>query len=239
MKLLDTGSGNTKIRKNNRDTKIRVAGLSLYPNDSLCPMRHVAQCAKPCLVSSGRGGFDNVKNGRQAKTDFYMNDRAGFIAQLKKELANFEKLCTKNGVIPYVRLNVISDIQWELETNGAIPQSFPNINFYDYTKLAKRLGKTPNNYQLMFSYSKAEAYKPQVDIALQTNVPMSVVFHGDMPTVFMGKRVVDGDNSDIENLKHKGCIIGLKYKLAKGQNVNPLDEVFIVKTDAIPLLNVA
>ena len=91
----------------------------------------------------------------------------------------------------------------------------------------------------MFSYSKAEAYKPQVDIALKTNVPMSVVFHGDMPTVFMGKRVVDGDNSDIENLKHKGCIIGLKYKLAKGQNVNPLDEVFIVKTDAIPLLNVA
>jgi hypothetical protein len=138
-----------------------------------------------------------------------------------------------------VRLNVISDIQWELETNGAIPQSFPNINFYDYTKLAKRLGKTPNNYELMFSYSKAEAYKPQVDIALKTDVPMSVVFHGDMPTVFMGKRVVDGDNSDIENLKHKGCIIGLKYKLAKGQNVNPLDEVFIVKTDAIPLLNVA
>jgi hypothetical protein len=50
---------------------------------------------------------------------------------------------------------------------------------------------------------------------------------------------IRGDNSDIENLKHKGCIIGLKYKLAKGQNVNPLDEVFIVKTDAIPLLNVA
>jgi len=239
MKLLDTGSGNTKIRKNNRDTKIRVAGLSLYPNDSLCPMRHIAQCAKPCLVSSGRGGFDNVKNGRQAKTDFYMNDRPGFIAQLKKELANFQKLCNKNGVIPYVRLNVISDIQWELATNGAIPQSFPNINFYDYTKLAKRLAKTPSNYDLMFSYSKAEAYKPQVDIALKTDVPMSVVFHGDMPTVFMGKRVVDGDNSDIENLKHKGCIIGLKYKLAKGQNVNPLDEVFIVKTDAIPLLNVA
>ena len=139
MKLLDTSNGNTKIRKNNKDTKIRVAGLSLYPNDSLCPMRHVAQCAKPCLVSSGRGGFDNVKNGRQAKTDFYMNDRTGFIKQLKKELTNFEKLCNKTGVIPYVRLNVISDIQWELETNGAIPQSFPNINFYDYTKRAARL----------------------------------------------------------------------------------------------------
>ena len=72
-------------------------------------------------------------------------------------------------------------------------------------------------------------------MALKTDVPISVVFNGDMPTTFMGKRVIDGDNSDIENLKHKGCIIGLKYKLAKGQNVNPLDQIFIVNTNLIPL----
>lgn len=235
MKLLDTNGGNTKLRKNNKDIKIRVGGLSLYPNDTICPFRNVAQCAKPCLVSSGRGGFDNVKNGRQAKTDFYLRDRKGFIAQLKKELANFEKLCFKNGVVPYIRLNVISDIQWELETNGAIPQSFPNINFFDYTKVAKRLDRTPSNYQLMFSYSNAPQYQESVKKALKTNVPISVVFFGDMPSTFMGKRVVNGDNSDIENLKHKGCIIGLKYKNAKGQGIDPLDHVFIVDTTQQPL----
>ena len=153
-KFLDTNGNQTKLKKNNEDIKVRCAGLSLFPNDTICPMRHVAQCAKPCLASSGRGNFTNVKDGRQAKTDFYLRDRKGFIAQLKRELANFEKLCAKKGVVPYVRLNVISDIQWELETNGAIPQSFPNINFFDYTKIAKRLGKTPSNYELMFSYSK-------------------------------------------------------------------------------------
>lgn len=235
MKLLDTNGGNTKLKKNNKDIKIRVGGLSLFPNDTICPFRHVAQCSKPCLVSSGRGGFDNVKNGRQAKTDFYLGNRKGFIAQLKKELANFEKLCTKQGVVPYIRLNVISDIQWELETNGAIPQSFPNINFFDYTKIAKRLDRTPSNYELMFSYSNAPQYQPSVEKALKTNVPMSVVFYGEMPSTFMGKRVVNGDNSDIENLKHKGCIVGLKYKNAKGQGINPLDHVFIIDTTSQPL----
>ena len=37
MKLLDTSGGNTKLRKNNKPIEIRVAGLSLYPNDFICP----------------------------------------------------------------------------------------------------------------------------------------------------------------------------------------------------------
>jgi hypothetical protein len=239
MRLLDTTGGNTKLAKNNRDVKIRVAGLSLFPNDTLCPMRHAAGCAKPCLVSAGRGIMSNVVSGRQAKTNFFLSDRAGFIEQLKRELANFERVCQKTGVIPYVRLNVLSDIQWELPAFGSIPQSFPNIRFYDYTKLAKRLGKTPANYELMFSYSRATDYQKQVDIALQTNVPISVVFHGPMPNQFMGRPVINGDNSDIENLKHAGAIIGLKYKPARGQGIDPLDHVFIVDTNQIPARQIA
>ena len=239
MKLLDTTGGNTKLAKNNRDITIRVAGLSLFPNDTLCPMRHVAGCAKPCLVSAGRGTMSNVVSGRRAKTDYFLSDRAGFIQQLKRELANFERICQKTGVIPYVRLNVLSDIQWELSAYGEIPQSFPNIRFFDYTKLAKRLGNTPANYQLMFSYSRAPEYQKQVDIALQTNVPMSVVFHGQMPKSFLGRPVINGDNSDIENLKHAGAIIGLKYKPARGQRIDPLDHVFIVDTNQIPARQIA
>jgi hypothetical protein len=239
MRLLDTTGGNTKLAKNNRDVKIRVAGLSLFPNDTLCPMRHAAGCAKPCLVSAGRGIMSNVVSGRQAKTNFFLSDRAGFIEQLKRELANFERVCQKTGVIPYVRLNVLSDIQWDLPAYGEIPQSFPNIRFYDYTKIAKRLGNTPANYQLMFSYSRATDYQKQVDIALQTNVPISVVFHGPMPNQFMGRPVINGDNSDIENLKHAGAIIGLKYKPARGQGIDPLDHVFIVDTNQIPARQIA
>ena len=239
MKLLDTSGGNTKLKKNNRDVKIRVGGNSMMPNIQLCPMQVIAGCKEPCLESSGRGNFDNVKKSRQAKTDWYKSDRAGFIAQLKKELTNFVKLCKKNDVEPYIRLNVISDVQWELATNGSIPQSFPEINFFDYTKVAKRLTKMPRNYKLMFSYSKAPKYQGQVQMALKTDVPMSVVFYGPFPKTFMGKDVVDGDQSDILNLDQRGKVIGLKYKVAKGKGIDPADHIFVVNTHLIPTVQVA
>ena len=235
MKLLDTSGGNTKLRKNNKDVSIRVAGLSMMPNDALCPMRHIAECAEPCLVSSGRGVFDNVRDSRQAKTDWFTSDKVGFVKQLIKELVNFEKLCKKNDVIPYVRLNVISDIQWELQANGSIPQTFPNINFFDYTKVAKRLTKLPANYELMFSYSRAVKYQKQVDLALKTDVPMSVVGLGTMPATFMGKPCVSGDNSDIENLKQRGHVVWLTYKVAKGKGINPADSIFVVDMNKIDM----
>jgi len=234
MKLLDTTGNNTKLRKNNKDIKIRVAGFSGYPIDTrICPYQNIAQCKAPCLSDSGFAKvYKSVNQARKAKTDFYLNDRENFIIQLKNELTNFEKLCKKQQVIPYVRLNVITDIQWELKANGCIPQSFPNINFFDYTKIAKRLGKTPDNYELMFSYSNAPAYQQSVRKALKTDVPISVVFFGNMPNRFMGKEVINGDESDIVNLSHKNKIVGLKYKSVGGK-INPIDSTFIVNMESL------
>ena len=229
MRLLDTTGGNTKLRKNNRDIKIRVAGLSLRPDDTVCPFRKIAKCEKPCLVSSGRGHMNSVENARQSKLDYLYADRAGFIAQLIDEIAKFERLCKKNDVTPYIRLNVISDVRWESKAYGRIPQLFPNVRFYDYTKCANRLGNTPENYDLMFSYSPAPEFQGQVKIALESGVPMSAVFYPHIPDNFLGRPVINGDNSDIENLKYSNHIIGLKYKNANGQGINPIDELFIVK----------
>tara|TARA_R110002072_G_scaffold130297_1_gene269188 strand:- start:1367 stop:2140 length:774 start_codon:yes stop_codon:yes gene_type:complete len=239
MKLLDTSGGNTKLAKNNKDLTLRVAGCSLMPDKKVCPMQIIADCWGPCLQAAGRGGFDGVKAARQARTDWYHADRLAFIAQLKHELGNFLKLCQKNGVECWVRLNVLSDVQWELATNGSIPQSFPEINFYDYTKVAKRLTKMPRNYRLMFSYSKAPDYQGQVQKALLTDVPMSVVFYGPFPTTFMGKEVVDGDKSDILNLDATGKVVALKYKVAKGKGIDPADHMFVVNTHMIPTVQVA
>ena len=238
MKLLDTSGGNTKLRKNNRDKAIRVAGLSLKPNDSLCPMRKTAECELPCLEAAGRGGMSNVSEGRQRKTDFYMQDRSGFLELLYNELHNFQKLCDRNGVEPYVRLNVLSDIQYELEANGAIPQNFPKLNLFDYTKIAKRLDRVPDNYQLMFSYSKAERYQPQVETALKTDRPISAVFYGGMPESFLGRPVVNGDNSDIVNLQQRGKIVGLKYKPPRGRDIDPLHSSFVIDANRIPAFSV-
>lgn len=235
MKLLDTGGGNTKLRKNNANTNdgvftmigeimgkkpkgIRVGGLSLAPSDWACPASRMAGCQKPCLMSAGYGKFDNVRIGRENKRDWLKDDPSGFLFQLHKELHNFEKLCIKQGVQGVVRLNVISDIVWE-HKKYEIPQQFPGLFFYDYTKMAGRLGKTPKNYPLMFSWSGMPNYQPSVERALKTDVPMAVVFDTSFPSEFLGRAVFDGDKSDLFNLTRKNEVIALKAKGdAKGSN---------------------
>ena len=210
-----------------------MASLSLMPDDILCPWSTKAGCKNLCLQESGRGRFDNVAQGRQRKTDYWHASQSEFLTQLRNELANFEKLCFKTNVQPVVRLNVLSDIQWERHD---IPQAFPNISFYDYTKLARRLDKTPSNYRLMFSYSGTKAYQPQVKRALKTDAPISVVFT-ELPTNpnyrFMGRPVIDGDQSDLINLNAGKVIIGLKYKRTKASTQSVEQSDFVINPNII------
>jgi len=227
MKLLDTTGANSKLAKTNKGDKFQVAGLSLMPSKALCPWALKANCFDVCLESAGMGIFSNVKSGRQAKADFYTNDRESFLAQLCQELSNWEKLCIRKGVKPAVRLNVLSDVQWE---KHGIPQKFPGIFFYDYTKIAHRIGKTPSNYKLMFSYSGAADYAIAVEKAAQGDCPIAVVFRdSNFPATFLGRPVVNGDASDLDNVIAGRVIIGLK---AKGKAVKGETD-FIVETNII------
>ena len=214
MKLLNTTGGNTKIAKSMKSTlgtdKVRIASLSMMPNDTLCPSRNIAGCSAPCLQSAGRGRMSNVAKGRQRKTDWFMSDREGFLAQLRKEMHAFIRTCTKQGVKPVFRLNTISDVQWEtmLDLEGEFGDAF----FYDYTKLANRLGKTPSNYKLMFSFSSRSKYRKQVLKAMQHNVPVAVVFEGELPKAFLNRPVIDGDQSDIQNVQSGRVVVGVRAK---------------------------
>jgi|TARA_R100000482_G_scaffold124639_2_gene78213 hypothetical protein len=211
MKLLDTTGGNTKIAKTQALTAgIRLAQLSLHPDNELCPGSKAAQCIDDCLLYSGLAAvYDSVNEARARKTEFFKTDQSGFLEQLRRELHNFAKLCSKLGLTPWVRLNVLSDVAFE---KYGIPQEFPELNLYDYTKRAARLLKTPPNYHLMFSYSGAAKYHNQVLKAFETGVPIAAVFRGPMPETFLGREVVNGDKSDLLNLSQPGKIIGLKAK---------------------------
>jgi len=220
MKLLDTKGGNTKVAKSMKHGDVRIASLSLEPTKKLCPFSDVANCFDKCIKKSGFAAiFDTVTRARQAKTDWFELDPEAFLAQLRKELHNFIKLCRKQGVKPVVRLNTFSDVKWEelLDMEG----EFAEIFFYDYTKNAKRLGATPTNYKLMFSYSGEERYQKHVRKALETSTPMTVVFYGDtFPETFMGRRVIDGDVSDIDNVFAGEVVVGLR---AKGNDAKVYD----------------
>ena len=228
-KLLNRDS-NTKLIKTAYGQPIVLAGLSLMPSIEICPTSKIAECFEVCLKKSGFAAvYKAVNISRQQKTDYYLTQQDEFLAQLRRELFNLEKYATKHGKKAVVRLNVISDIAWE---QHGIPQEFPNITMYDYTKRAARLGKTPDNYQLMFSYSAAAKYSTQVDMALKTNCPITAVFKNGLPDIFLGRRVIDGDKSDLDNLKAFGKIVGLRVK---GNEAKHSVSPFIVDTNLLDI----
>ena len=210
--LLSAGS-NAKLIKDNGDEYI-VAGLSLMPSDkvagiNVCPMSDCAGCKQGCLESSGRGAFSNVKKARQRKTEFYRDDRLGFISAVEGDISAFRHKCLELGVKPAIRLNVLSDINY-MKTI----KKFPDVQFYDYTKNVKWAFKeVPDNYHLTFSYSGADVYKPLIrKVIKETSHNVAVVFRNGLPDTFMGRRVIDGDVNDFRFDDDKGVIVGLKAK---------------------------
>jgi hypothetical protein len=226
-RLSSIDATNTKVAKSEKSLiggeKIRILSLSLMPDDILCPARNLAECADDCLRSSGRGIQQNVIDGRQARSNLWHADRDAFLAMLKRELHNFIKLCDRQNVVPVTRLNVLSDIPWENHLD--FEDEFCALFSYDYTKRAARLGKTPSNYRLMFSYSKADGFQNQVKKALTHRVPITAVFRGGLPSQFLGRPVYDGDISDIANLEQIDSIIGLRVK---GHEAKKSNSPFII-----------
>ena len=222
--LLVTNNGNTKIRKSSEGTPYRIASLSMAPDDIICPARKIAQCHRDCLFMAGRGQMKAVQTARRKKTKLWHQDRELFLQILMDELAAFIQSCRRSDHIPVARLNTISDIAWE---QYGVPQLFRplGLQMYDYTKRADRLDRTPDNYQLMFSYSAAPLYREEVLKALKTSAPMSVVFRGGLPKSFLDREVIDGDKSDLFNLKATNKIIGLRVK---GSEAKQSQSPFIV-----------
>ena len=212
MKLLSI-AGNSKIVKTNKAAagKYLFAGLSLMPNNTICPGSKAAGCMETCLQSAGRGIFKNVQAARRSKTEWFETDKDGFLDQLRKDLHALERKAKREGLKPVVRLNVLSDIAWEAYN---IPQSFPGIQFYDYTKRAGRIGSRflPANYYLTFSYSNEPAYQQQVKTAVDKGANIAIVFAGGLPATFKGRKVIDGDLHDMRIDDPAGIIVGLRAK---------------------------
>lgn len=210
---------------------IKTAILYLMPANGsgvqLCPMAATAQCEKACLFTAGRGAMSNVMLSRLRKTLFFNQYRGLFMLQLVKEIAALRTKAKRHGFKLVVRPNGTSDIRWEnIPVNGAesIMALFPDIQFYDYTKLANRKN-VPANYDLTFSYSGVPAYQSQVAKAIASRERIAVVFRNRaiVDTMlangesFMGLPIVDGDDSDIRHLDPKGAIVAL-YAKGKARN---------------------
>jgi len=186
--------------------------LYLIPDDRLCPMAEKAGCREACLVSAGRGSFNNVKAGRLRKTNLFYSDPVAFVDTLAKEITLAKKRAHKRGETLVIRLNGTSDIPWEHKqgSNGlSLMDTFPDVQFYDYTKLPTR--KVPANYHLTVSYSGTNAKYATKALSARHNV--AVVFRSrDLPKTFGGRPVIDGDKSDLRFLDEYGVVVGLYAK---------------------------
>jgi hypothetical protein len=228
MNLLSKGSANTKTNKNSMETfylSLLPANMNSY-GKNLCTFS-TKECRTMCLQYTGRGVFSNVKSARLAKTDFYVSQPKEFLTQLYSEL---NKLNSKGKKIA-VRLNMLSDIDWESEFQkhlGISLGSFTHIQFYDYTKSHfKVLENTLCNYHLTYSFSGYN-WKIAEQLLKDKKANIAVVFKNQLPLQYKGYEVINGDLTDERFLDKKGVIVGLKYKVPHGvpyvQNKFVVDE---------------
>jgi hypothetical protein len=162
MKLLTPASYQTKLRKSeDKQTEYAVYSVSLSPADSAgtgktnCPSA-VKSCIEACVGGENTGLakiWPTVMQARIRKTLYFQQNRAGFLGQLHHELEEAERRETENGRQLVVRLNAFSDIVWE---RFGVPQSHPEVCFYDYTKLTARR-TLPENYRLTYSWTGTNA----------------------------------------------------------------------------------
>lgn len=178
---------------------------------NVCPMADLAGCAAPCLNTAGRGRMTPVQEARLRKTRFLHEDKAGFIAVLRKDIRKLVAKAKKLGMAPMVRLNGTSDIRWEVEAPELF-EEFSDVQFYDYTKLPNRKN-LPANYHLTFSYSGAnDRYAAFADTAIANGLNVAVVFRSVLPETFLGLPVVNGDESDVRPFDAQGVVVGLTAK---------------------------
>ena len=212
--LLSNGNSNTKMAKN----KMETYGLSLIPHslnskgENLCKFS-TKECRALCLNSSGRAGMTKIQEARKLKTDFFLEHTKEFIDKLWKELESLDK---KGNCA--VRLNVVSDVDWEMIFNKYQKSlnQLQNITFYDYSKdYFKIQANVLKNYHFTYSYS-GHNWKICETFLKDKIANVTVVFKPHIPPEYMGFEVINGDETDERFLDKKGVIVGLKYKVPRG-----------------------
>ena len=191
-----------------------IGGVNICPNAS-------PECIKLCLNTSGRGQMTSVQKSRLNKKFYFLADRLKFLNHLDREIKLSYARARRKGFKYTVRLNGTSDLPFErykLENGLNLMDNNPQVQFIDYTKVTNRLdkkNKIPKNYSL--TYSQAENNLKDVKQVLKTKYNIATVFRKKLPKKWLGRKVINGDISDLRHLEDgKKIIVGL---IAKGRAI--------------------
>lgn len=126
-------------------------------------------------------------------------------------------MAARQGLTPAVRVNGTSDLP---QLAMKMAREFPDVQFYDYTKIPRPWTRARANYHLTFSLSESnfqDAWKA-LQHGMNVAVVMDVRKSGELPGEWRGVPVVDGDTHDLRFLDAKrgrsgfGSVIGLRAK---------------------------
>jgi hypothetical protein len=159
--------------------------------------------------------FRAAAKARLRRTRFMLEHREEFLAALEREIVAFARRARKRGMLPAIRLDGASDIGLARR----FAERFPSIQFYDYTKSARRAlafarGELPPNWHI--TYSRRGGDDDTCHDLLARGVNVAVVFAvprgKPLPREWHGYRVIDGDEHDARFTDPKGVVVGLRLK---------------------------
>lgn len=216
------GCKSSKLKKS-LGKEVLTYGVYLAPADisgyNVCP--NSEHCKTHCLNGSGYNRLETVRHGvkghinvaRLKKTRLFFQKRELFMRWMCYEIKRYQTKAERMGFDFAVRVNCTSDITPEMmRLEGFnILELFPNVQFYDYTKVPSRMklmDKYPN-YDLTFSYN---GYNwDDCERFLNEGKKVAVVFEDEIPKTFCGYKVVDANDDDVRYLNNGGEICGLRY----------------------------
>lgn len=241
LSYLGSVASSSKIAKGlkfNERTYILYLAPASVSGYNTCPMS-TNECREACLAESGHNRIDvkenRINKSRIKKTKLFFEERNFFMAWLVAEITKAYTEAIKDGYRFSVRLNGTSDIDpTTFKYNGKnILEIFPNVSFYDYTKVSKRfrlLEKYPN-YDLTYSFSGYNLTEC-IELLETKRGRVAMVFEGKrLPIEWGGFKVIDGDEYDMRYIDDEGVIVGLKFKKVR-KKIDTANNPFIIPMDS-------
>lgn len=148
---------------------------SIMPTRLNSCVRATPECSSSCLVFSGRNLSDDYNTVKKyALLQSLVHEPEAFMRMLIEAIRIHRDSSFRANTMPLVRLNVFSDLPWELMTPELF-ELFEDVQFYDYTKVPNR--QTPSNYDLTFSFAGTPQNVDAMDFEIrERNRRVAVVF---------------------------------------------------------------
>lgn len=211
---------------------------------------YAGACRDVCLDGSGNPAYETGKRkARINRTRFFWGNKPEFMLVMFYEIVRHVAHANKLAMTPAVRPNATSDNMYEripltvtfamqnwawhaygvtvrTGESANIMQAFPDVQFYDYTKipLRYRLPYLPENYSLTYSYDPKNKLS-DLQEAITDGFNIAVPFQGKtLPDSyqFAGMAVlpvINGDSHDYRPNDPRGVIVGLKFKRITSKHV--------------------